>query len=719
MKHSWWKVFLSFTILILALPSLAQDDVDPNSPAPELFSASTPGRVLAVDAADYRGIVPAKGSIEFSPGKGSEVTVFLKSLPLMKGEGANAFRVYLRQADGRTYELPVEGLSQLRKGAIALTVGLHEPTIGSRRLVRGDAWLYVTWRGMASNWLKIGIGTTGGKLPPAPLQSPTITEKGVSAPDYIGYRWSGDRIRFLEQAAFGPSTAEDQRIRRIGLRTWLTEQFEAPYPYIPMPDPPLMPTAPPSNCQLATNPTCYRDRYTMIPLQQWFFKEAFYGNDQLRQRVAWALWQILVTSGVMTQQSSHAIAYHKILADNAFGNYRQLLEDVTLSPTMGNYLDMVRSTKDNPNENYPREILQLFSIGLFELNQDGTVKVDGQGDPIPSYDQTTINNFSKVFTGWVYCNVGCPNSTSGSLNFKDPMVLVPANHDLTAKTLLSYPGAVGQTIDACPKCSDNTTIDQYAYNSLNTALDNIFNHPNVGPFIGKALIQHLVTSDPSPAYVERVAAAFNNNGLGVRGDMKAVIRAILLDPEARGDAKTAPRYGKLREPVQLITNLGRIFPALSYNGASPSDGALSINSTSMGQNPFYSPTVFNYFHPDYMIPGTTILAPEFELLNTGSAVNRTNFLYLFTFEGITPNATDALRGTSLDYSEFVPYAEADATGGQLIDALNSRMMHGILSSQQRGLIITAVQAVPSTDPLKRVKTAVYLLASSSQYQVQR
>ncbi len=139
----------------------------------------------------------------------------------------------------------------------------------------------------------------------------------------------------------------------------------------------------------------------------------------------------------------------------------------------------------------------------------------------------------------------------------------------------------------------------------------------------------------------------------------------------------------------------------------------------MGQNPFYSPTVFNYFHPDYVIPGTTILAPEFELLNTGSAVSRTNFLYLFTFEGITPNATDSLRGTSLDYSEFVPFAEADATGGQLVDALNSKMMHGILSSQQRDLIVAAVQAVPSTDPLKRAKTAVYLLACSSQYQVQR
>jgi uncharacterized protein (DUF1800 family) len=455
-----------------------------------------------------------------------------------------------------------------------------------------------------------------------------------------------------------------------------------------------------------------------MPLQQWFFREAFYGDAQLRHRIAWALSQIWVTSGVSVQQSSHEIAFHKILLQNAFGNYRNLMIDGTLSPTMGHYLDMVRSTRTNPNENYPREILQLFTIGLYRLNQDGTLQLDGQGNPIPTYDQETINNLSKVFTGWTYCNT-CTNGSPGILNYKDPMTLVPANHDLTAKTLVDYPNAVGRNIPACTNCTTNAQITAYANASLQQAIDNIFNHPNVGPFIGKLLIQHLVTSDPSPAYVSRVAGAFNDNGSGMRGDMKAVIRAILLDPEARGDVKTAPRYGKLREPVQFFTNLGRIFPARDYNGISLSDGALHAQSSLLGQNPFYSPTVFNYFNPDFVIPNTTILAPEFEILNTTTAINRTNVLYTLVFEGITPNATDSLRGTSLDFNEVLPAAEADPSGNRMLDVLNAKMLHGTLSPEHRTALLTAVAAVPAADPLKRVKTAVYLIAASSQYQIQR
>jgi hypothetical protein len=241
----------------------------------------------------------------------------------------------------------------------------------------------------------------------------------------------------------------------------------------------------------------------------------------------------------------------------------------------------------------------------------------------------------------------------------------------------------------------------------------------MAPFIGKLLIQHLVTSDPSPAYVGRVAAVFNDNGAGTRGDLKAVVRAILLDPEARGNIKTAPRYGKLREPVQLITNLGRIFPARDYSGETLSDGALSSHSALVGQNPFYSPTVFNYFSPDYIVPGTTVHAPEFEILNTGNAVKRTNLLHTLVFEGITANATDGLRGTSLNVDEFIPAAQTDLTGNQLLDLLNVRMMHGAMVQAQKDAIITAVLAVPSSNPALRVRTAVYLLAASSQYQIQR
>jgi hypothetical protein len=299
------------------------------------------------------------------------------------------------------------------------------------------------------------------------------------------------------------------------------------------------------------------------------------------------------------------------------------------------------------------------------------------------------------------------------------MLLVPANHDLTAKTLLSYPNAVNPTIPACPSCATTEEAAVYAKNSLEQALDNIFYHPNVPPFVSKLLIQHLVTSDPSPAFVERVANVFANNGQNIRGDLKAVVRAILLDPEARGNVKTAPRYGKLREPVQLVSNLARLFPAKSWDGNSLSDGGLSDSMVKLAQNPFYSPTVFNYYSPDYIVPGTTLLAPEFQILNTTSAINRTNFIYLLVFEGITPNATDSLRGTSLDLSEPLSFAEADASGNQLLDYLNTKMMHGTLSAEHRSAVLSAISAVPANNPLLRTKTAIYLLAASSQYQIQR
>jgi uncharacterized protein (DUF1800 family) len=684
------------------------------------MSGADPTRVLAVNTRGWDGDVPSTGRLTFKPSRSTAITMFVQGLEMLPDEGVNAVRVYLTQRSGKTFELQTEHILRVGKNVDAIQLRLWDPNgFRGQPVADGDSLIYVTWRGLMSSPLKIGLGSTGGgiKIPAPTTYAGQATESPTS--EAVGYLHSGDRIRFLEQAAFGPSSALDFRLRRIGLRTWLAEQFEAPYPTYPYPNPPPMPTAIPSTCSATGFPACFREHYTMMPLQKWFFVEAMYGNAQLRHRMAWVLGQILVTSGVAVQQASHEINYHKVLSANAFGSYRELLGDVTLNPTMGQYLDMVRSTKLNPNENYPREILQLFSVGLYMLNQDGTLKLDGQGNPIPSYTQEDVNNFSKVFTGWTFCNVGCPGSTQGNLNFVDPMRLVPANHDTTAKTLLSYPNAPNATIPACTNCTTDDATRQYAETSLNQALDNIFNHPNVGPFIGKLLIQHLVTSDPSPAYVARVAGVFNNNGAGIRGDLKSVLRAILLDPEARGNIKTAPRYGKLREPVQLLTNLTRTFPAKDFFREGPSDGGFNNFLPGLGQDPFNSPTVFNYFSPDYVVPGTTILAPEFEILNTSNGVKRTNFVYLLTFEGFVPNATDSFRGTSLDYSEYVARAEADPTGNQLLDLLNARMMHGAMVQAHKDKILTAVLAIPSSNPTLRVKTAVYLIAASSQYQVQR
>lgn len=718
--------FLLFICFCSVFVFAAEDDPNPDSPVPVLLSDSVDSsRLLAVEESNWDGNFPQRMSQQkaFKVGQKSVITLFVTNLDLLPDEGANAFRVYLTHQDGKIYQLQTGELTAISRKIYALKVTLFDPRgFQGQPSANGDALIYLTWRGLISNQLKIGLGTVGGNIKMPSTAAPGNSKK-IDSPssELVGYRWSGDRTRFLEQATFGPSPELDARLRRIGLRVWLNEQFQAPYPTIPYPNPPLMPTTPPSECSLNTFPACYREHYTMQPVQQWFFKEAFYGEAQLRHRVAWALSQIWVTSGVTIKQSSHMIAYHKILSRHAFGNYRDLMYDMTLNPAMGDYLDMARSTSIAPNENYAREILQLFSIGLYRLNQDGTYMRDNQGNLIPTYSQDTVNDFAKVFTGWTYCQTPgeCPNLTPGTLNFKDPMALAVHIHDLRSKTLLIYPNVVNPNIPACLGCDFPELITPYANNSLNRAIDNIFNHPNVAPFVSKLLIQQLVTGDPSPAYVGRVAAVFNNNGQNVRGDLKAVVKAILLDPEARGNFKNDPTYGKLREPVLMFTNLSRLYKAKSFNGEELSDGALSEYTKNMGQNPFYSPSVFNYYPPDYIIPGTSLQAPEFSLLNTNSGIKRINALYILVFEGLTPNATDSLKGTSIDLSELVPSAVADSSGNQLLDALNNKMLHGVMTPELRALILNAVMAIPASDPLLRAKTAIYLTAVSSQYQVQR
>jgi uncharacterized protein (DUF1800 family) len=415
-------------------------------------------------------------------------------------------------------------------------------------------------------------------------------------------------------------------------------------------------------------------------------------------------------------------AYHKVLSRNAFGNWRTLMYEMTLNPGMGDYLNMRTSTKFSPNENYAREILQLFNLGVFLLNPNGTLKMDQQGNPIPTYDQTLVNNFTLVFTGWSLCETSptlCPNRFPGSPNFIDPMIITnPNNHDLSAKTLLDYPGSTTTNIPACSGCT-GTQVTTYATNSLHQALDNIYNHPNTAPFVSRFLIQQLVTGDPTPAYVGRVAAVFNSNRTSP-SQMKEVIRAILLDPEARGDVKTEPRYGKLREPVMLVTNLARQFDVRSFDRSAISDGVLTTESSQMGQTVFMSPSVFNFYPPDYIVPGTTFNGPEFGLLTTGTSVSRINFVNALVFQGIAINGERRVTsGTSVSLDDLRAIAEADSTGNDLMDVLNLRMMHNTMRPQMRATILNAVLAVPASNPLLRAKRAVYLVATSSQYQIQR
>ncbi len=718
-------------MFLLAFPVLAQeDDTDPNSPTPILLSETDSNRALAVEPGTFgRRSLAKVESRAFLPD--TEIVLFVTNLELMKDEGADAFRVYVNDKLGRTYRFPVLDLQPVKgqEWIYAVTVKLRDELgFWEQPSPDGDVNIYLAWRGLASNTVRLGFGKIGGDIKdvdgtvPTPYKQfatkPVVQKDALPTSDYVGYRFSGDRMRFQQQAAFGPSTMLDSRIRRIGLRTWLADQFNAPYPNIPYPNIPLKNTnAQADITQNGCGPNdgsltyrlCIRDHYNMYPVQAWFFKEAFYGDEQLRHRIAWTLSQIWVTSGVDIQQSSHMLAYHKVLSDNAFGNYRDLMKAMTLNPAMGDYLDMARSTRNNPNENYPREILQLFTIGLYMLNQNGTLQTD-QGNPIPTYTQDTVNNFTEVFTGWTYCNTGCPNSVAGLLNFKDPMVLNQNNHNVTTKTLLTYPNAVNTNIAA--NLNGNVELD--------LALDNIFNHPNVAPFVSKLYIQHLVTSDPTPAYVGRISAVFRNNGSGVRGDMKAVIKAILLDPEARGNVKTDPNFGKLREPVQLMTNIFRAFNVRSADGLQQSDGVVSGFSSNMAQNVFYSPTVFNYYTPEYVIPGTARLAPEFGILTTGTAISRTNFVNSAIMNAtIVAVGENAPQGTTIDLSEMQALAAADLTGNQLLDALNQKMLHGTMSTQMRNILLPAITAVPANTPLQRARQAIYLVATSSQFQVQR
>jgi hypothetical protein len=393
---------------------------------------------------------------------------------------------------------------------------------------------------------------------------------------------------------------------------------------------------------------------------------------------------------------------------------------------------VVNRANPTPNENYAREIMQLFSIGVDTLNQDGTPVLDGQGNRLPSYDQNAIANLARVFTGWDLAanKTWSVDGTTAVVNYQDPMV--PNGnvnrYDIAQKTLLTDINHVSPVVvPACGNCTGNTSAvnlantQAYAISSLNTAIDNLFYHPNTGPYVCTQLIHQLVTSNPSPSYVGRCATAFANNGSGVRGDMKAVITAILLDFEARGDVKNAPEYGHLREPVLLMTHLLRTFNATS-------DGVLASTPFSytndLGQNLFNPPTVFSYYPADYGLPGTNFFGPEFGLLDTSTTYKRSNFvntLFLANSgNGIAPSGANRPSGTQVNHSSYQALAGSPQ---QLVDALNVRLMHGTMSPAMNANIVAAVTAITNanatTQALQRTQTAIYLIATSSQFQVEK
>jgi uncharacterized protein (DUF1800 family) len=490
-------------------------------------------------------------------------------------------------------------------------------------------------------------------------------------------------VRFLEQSTFGPTPALITQVEQGGFNSFLTNQFAS---------------------SVSTYPDPASTVTSITPTQQIFFTNAINNADQLRQRVAFALSEIWVVSNNTVAPQGMA-PYERILLQDAFTNYSTIMNDVTLNPGMGLYLNMVNNGKPvsasgtKANENYARELMQLFTLGLDLLNNDGSLQLDSSGNPIPTYTQNQVDAFSLVYTGWTYPTE--PGATAVEYNpqyFIGPMVLFESNHSLASKTLLNGTVlAAGQT----------GTVD------LQDALANIFNHPNLPPFVCAQLIQHLVTSNPSPQYVARVATAFENGtfqgfGTGQRGDMQATIAAILLDSEARrGDnpATAVATDGHLREPILYVTNLLRAFGATT-------DGAAPVTyATNMSEPPMKSGSVFNFFPPNYLIPGTTMLGPEFDLQNTAVALVRINFADSFAFGPVG-------TGTTVSFATYANMAATSGTG-PMVDALNALLLHGTMSTADRTAILTAVNAIPAgtNQSTLQAETAIYLIASSSQYQI--
>lgn len=522
-----------------------------------------------------------------------------------------------------------------------------------------------------------------------------------------------DVARFLQQATFGPTAADIAEVKRLGFSGWVESQFNTPrsgygdWAYYPETQPVECRSDGVAN-SIAT--LCERDNYSLFPLQIRFFQNALSARDQLRQRVAFALSQFLVISandGDLRKPYSF-VPFQHMLMDEAFGNYETILTRMTLSPAMGNYLNMVNNGKptgtQQANENYARELLQLFSIGLYKLNTDGTPQTDASGELIASYDEDVIKGFARTFTGWTYPPLpGVNNRTYNPPYYIGDMIAIANNHDTGTKLLLD-----GKVLPA------NQTPDK----DLADAIRNVFLHPNVGPFVGKQLIQHLVTSNPSPAYVSRVASAFNNNGAGVRGDMKAVIRAILLDPEARGGMRSEAVYGSLREPALFLSHFYRALGGVS-------DGVwMRSVSSSLGQNIYYPETVFNYFPADNTLK-TGEAAPEFGIHNTSTALARANAIYTAVYGGsssgnlIFAAQPDAkVTNATGSYLDLTPYMDLAADPAALVDRLNILLMHGTMSPATRAALIQAVNGA-GTNSKARAQMAIYLAANSSQFLVER
>jgi uncharacterized protein (DUF1800 family) len=577
------------------------------------------------------------------------------------------------------------------------------------------------------------IEPTADPVIESPTETPVTTPTTLTS--YL-VKNKSEAAKFLSRASFGSTNNSINELVDLGsYEKWLNNQFKTTATFHL-----------PKVKQLATKMCIGKDDdgdpivdtwEAAFPRHQIWWETAISGDDQLRQRVALALSEILVVSDSeglgLSELQFGVTSYYDVLVKHAFGNFRDLLEEVTLHPAMGDFLSMTRNQKSNeegtirPDENYARELLQLFTIGVHELNLDGSEKSGSNNQPIPTYNQHTIEEFAKVFTGWSYAGEDW-YVYFGEADHTVPLEAVEEFHDTSAKQLLN--GA-------------QSPAGQTAKTDLVFALDNIFNHPNVAPFISKQLIQRLVSSNPTPQYIERVATVFNDNGEGIRGDLKAVVNAILLDDEALDPIKS-DNFGKLKEPILRLSHLWRVFnmqKSLKTGHYWESDRtcgqgnyeyynfwvALTEYNRRTGQGPLQARSVFNFFRPDYSPTGILndngLSAPEFQIINENTLVATTNLFHLMgevfsDSEPFTPTLDELSR---LDLG---PVTDMASDTNLLLDYLDLVLLNNAMTTELRNILVEHlnkqdVYSEGREGQFEKAKEAILLITTSSEYLIQR
>jgi uncharacterized protein (DUF1800 family) len=548
--------------------------------------------------------------------------------------------------------------------APALATGVNTPAYVDSPVVNGTTYYY---RVTAVNAFGEGMRSTEVSA------SPTAPPPPPPPPPPGGDPALSSTFRFLRQSTWGPRPGDIERVRALGTDAFLLEQLNAPRSQYPA--------------------ALFNE--SVETAQEQFMAFALTGQDQLRQRMAWALHKIWVVSAVEVNNTSAILTYHGLLSTGAFGNYRDLMRTMTLNPGMGRYLNMLNNRAESvtgvpANENYARELMQLFTLGTARLSANGTPIVDATGAPVPTYTEADVKALARLLTGWTFGD-GDPATIptrSGSENWRVPMEPVARFHDVTAKTFLGRSFAPNQT----------------AQQDLDQALDQLFEHPNVAPFVSRQLIQQFVTSNPTPAYVADIASVFNGAGGGTRGDLAAVIRAILTHPEAGMATATS---GKLTEPVLFAVSMLR-----ALNASVTDHPFMSNRVAEMGQNVFFPPSVFSYFSPGYRVRGTgtpPLGGPEFQILTSVTSIERVNFVGSLLGNRFGTDVT-------VDYAPFTSLAGSAAS---LVDFCNQLFMGGTMSAEERTEIINAVNVTAATNPMERVRTALYLTLTAAQSQVDR